>query len=522
MVDVGVDSADRQIELPKEVLIGARFRPCTVDGKLRTTLGRCPATVVGAPVLGYSPDDSGAGQGAKAWEATSNVTVVGPLVSMLYVAAVLGVSAVSVVTALFMLYAWRDPAAADSQGFPGTTDEPRLSFSLIVPARHEEAVLGPTLAGLCALTHPDYEVIVVIGHDDPGTLAVADEWAGRRPDLIRIVIDHNWPKTKPKALNSALPFCRGEVIGVFDAEDDVHPAVLNRVDSYLSQSGADICQAGVQLTNYHDNWWALRNCLEYFFHFASRVHLYSRLGVLPLGGNTLFVRTGLVLAEGGWDPDCLTEDCELGVRLTSHGASTVVAYVAHLATREQTPPTAGALVRQRTRWDQGFLQVYKKRDWLGLRTRRQRLFIRFILAGPLFQAAAAVLVPFSLVTLFWTPLPLALSLVTFLLPASALLLLAVEIAGFRVFCRAIDDRARPADYVRLVLGAPIYQVLLAVAAVHAISRERRGIRNWVKTEHSGARRSEESLNHRDASPAPIIGRSMPPGEPDPRCDSRVG
>jgi len=57
----------------------------------------------------------------------------------------------------------------------------------------------------------------VVQHDDPGTAAVAERWARRHPDVGRIVTDWNWPKNKPKALNTALPHCRGEIVGVFDA-----------------------------------------------------------------------------------------------------------------------------------------------------------------------------------------------------------------------------------------------------------------------------------------------------------------
>jgi cellulose synthase/poly-beta-1,6-N-acetylglucosamine synthase-like glycosyltransferase len=413
------------------------------------------------------------------------LNVVVPLLTALYLLTLLGVTGISVLTVILMLYSWRTPAAHEASGFVLDPQAPEMSFSLIVPARHEEAVLGATLAGLAALSHPDYEVIVVVGHDDPETTAVAREWSLRRPDIFRVVIDQNWPKTKPRALNTALPLCTRAVIGVFDAEDEVHPDLLSFVDTYLSTSGADICQSGIQLMNYSSSWWALRNCLEYFFHFHSRVHIYSNAGVLPLGGNTMFVRTDLVRREGGWDPDCLAEDCELGIRLSSHGAQTVVAYASRLATREETPPTLAALIRQRTRWDQGFLQVLKNRDWVGLPTRSQRLFAKVILATPILQAGTAVLVPASLAAMFWLRLSVLLSLLTFSVLASALTILAVDIVGFREFCRSFHFRPRIIDYVRLVCGAPFYQLVLAVAAVHAIIRQRRGIYNWVKTDHSG-------------------------------------
>jgi cellulose synthase/poly-beta-1,6-N-acetylglucosamine synthase-like glycosyltransferase len=136
-----------------------------------------------------------------------------------------------------------------------------------LPARHEQAVLGDTIHALARLDHPDYEVIVVIGHDDPETEHVARGAAARHRGIVRVVMDHNVPKNKPKALNTALPECRGDTVGVFDAEDDVHPRLLRLVEARFEGSGADVVQAGVQLMNVQTSWWSLRNCLEYYFWF---------------------------------------------------------------------------------------------------------------------------------------------------------------------------------------------------------------------------------------------------------------
>ena len=141
-----------------------------------------------------------------------------------------------------------------------------------------------------------------------------------------MVTDHNEHKNKPRALNTALPYCRGDVVGVFDAEDQVHPQLLEHVDHAFRATGADVVQGGVQLINFHSSWYSLHNCLEYFFWFRSRLHLHASKGFIPLGGNTVFVRTDVLRAANGWDGTCLAEDCDLGVRLSSRGAKVVVAY----------------------------------------------------------------------------------------------------------------------------------------------------------------------------------------------------
>jgi cellulose synthase/poly-beta-1,6-N-acetylglucosamine synthase-like glycosyltransferase len=389
-------------------------------------------------------------------------------------------------TVWWMLHAWRTPLDMERTEFERRPDPPRLSFSLLVPARHEEAVLATTLERLTHLAHPDFEVIAIVGHDDPGTAQVARAAAARSNGRISVVVDSNEPKNKPKALNTALPYCRGDVIGVFDAEDDVDPRLLRVVDSAFRHEDAHVVQGGVQLLDFRSSWFSLRNCLEYFFWFRSRLHLHARHGFIPLGGNTVFVRSELLKTVGGWDEDCLAEDCELGVRLSALGARIAVAYDPHLVTREETPHSMAALVKQRTRWNQGFLQVLRKGVWRELPTGRQRMLARFTLAQPFLQAFAGICVPASIAFALFVKVPLLIALTTFVPAIPTIAMICFEIAGLREFCRAYYVRARARDYATLIIGTPIYQLLLGFAALRAVYRETTGNRGWEKTDHSGA------------------------------------
>jgi cellulose synthase/poly-beta-1,6-N-acetylglucosamine synthase-like glycosyltransferase len=396
---------------------------------------------------------------------------------------------IATVTLWWMLHAWRDPDTLSATGFEREPGPPELSFSLLVPARHEEAVLEATLERLAGLDHPDFEVLPIVGHDDPDTAAVAERVAARYPDKFRVVVDENWPKNKPKALNTALPFCRKEVVAVFDAEDEVEVRLLRSVDRAFRATRAHVVQGGVQLINFRSSWFSLRNCLEYFFWFRSRLHLHERHEFIPLGGNTVFVRTDLLRWVGGWDPNCLAEDCELGVRLSALGAHIRVAYDPYLVTREETPPTLWALLKQRTRWNQGFLQVLRKGEWKRLPGRPRRMLARYTLAQPFLQAFAGVAIPFAIVTAVLVDVPVGIALLSFLPGVPTVAMVMFELVALREFCRVYYVRSRFSDYLRLLLGTAPYQVVLAIAAVRAVVRELRGERGWEKTSHSGAHRS---------------------------------
>ncbi|GAB2988327.1 glycosyltransferase [Nocardioides montaniterrae] len=420
------------------------------------------------------------------------------LLSIALVVVSLGLTVVASTTLWWMLHAWWGADVLEATGFPSRRRLTDRSFSLLVPARHEEAVLGHTLDRLAELDHPAFEVLAIVGDDDPGTEAVARAAADRHPGIVRVVVDGHVPKSKPKAMNTALPLCRGDVVGVFDAEDDVHPALLRRIDGAFAESGADVVQGGVQLMNLQSSWWALRNCLEYYFWFRSRLHFHAAQRFIPLGGNTVFVRTELLRAAGGWDGECLAEDCELGVRLSTDGAAVAVSYDPALVTREETPSSVPALVKQRTRWNQGFLQVYRKGEWRRLPSWRQRALARYTLAMPFLQAMTGLLVPVSLVLMLTVHVPLPVAMVALLPIVPTVVTFAVETAAVGDFARCYGLPVRLRDYVRVVLGAVPYQLLLAFAAMRAVVREVVGSRGWEKTEHAGL--------HLDAArtPAPVV------------------
>lgn len=404
-------------------------------------------------------------------------------------------TAIAVTTLWWMLHAWRSAEDLRATQFSSTPRPARHRFTLLVPGRHEEEVMGQTLDRLAQQDHPDFEIIAIVGHDDPGTELVVREAAARHPHLIRVVVDDSVPKNKPKALNRALAVATGDIIGVFDAEDEVHPGLLTVVDSKFQETGADVVQGGVQLMNFETSWWSLRNVLEYYFWFRSRLHFHARSKFIPLGGNTVFATRERLEWSQGWDDQCLAEDCELGVRLSSDGAKVVVAYNPEYVTREETPPTLMSLYKQRTRWNQGFLQVLGKGEWRKLPTVRQRLYARYLLNMPFIQAATGLLIPISILFILLVKVPTAVALITFLPLIPTVVTLVVEAAGLAEFGRVYDKKVRVRDYVRLVLGLVPYQIFLAAAAIRSVVRQLRGDGSWEKTEHTGA--------HRDATPAPL-------------------
>jgi len=437
----------------------------------------------------------------------------------------LTLTGVATATLWWQTHAWRTPGSFEGTGFSGARsrrvlvasrreerrlsdrrrardfagrrrrrDDPALSFSLIVPCREEtRQVMTATVLRLLAQEHHEFEIVLSVGDDDvaptsdgQSTVEIAHDLAARWPGRVRVSVNRDPVKNKPRQLNTSLLDCTKDVVGVIDAESLTSPGLLRHVDATFRETGGDVVQGSVQLMNYRDSWFSLRNCLEYRIWFRSRLHGHALAGFIPLGGNTVFVRRALLLEVGGWDGDCLAEDCELGVRLSCLGKKVVVAYDPELTTQEETPERIGQLVKQRTRWALGFMQVLAKGDWKQLPTRSQRLHAWWTLVQQHAVAFAGLVMPVALVTALLVSVPPLVVLITFLPLVPTLTMAMFELLILREWGRDMHLQVRRRDYVRLLVSLPFYQLLLGVAVLRALYKYVTKDFAWEKTAHAGA------------------------------------
>jgi cellulose synthase/poly-beta-1,6-N-acetylglucosamine synthase-like glycosyltransferase len=403
-------------------------------------------------------------------------------------------------TLYLALYAWNRPSA-DSQA-PDTFIAPRLSFTVMLPARHEEEVIQTTIDRVAHANYPArlLQIMVVCSADDVGTIGEAQEkiaeLRGQGLTNVSVVTFDDLPINKPHGLNKALPQATNHVVTIFDAEDDIHPDIFNVVNTVMVTEKVKVVQAGVQLMDYDSQWYSSLNVLEYFFWFKSRLHYHAHAGAIPLGGNTVFFSRALLVSVGGWDEENLTEDADIGLRLSSMGERVRVVYDDRYVTKEETPPTLQQFIKQRTRWDQGFMQTLKKGTWKLLPTRKQRLLAAYTLIFPYTQAVLGAYFTFSLATmLLGRKTPILVALTSYLPVVMLTANLGMSIVGLYEFTSAHGLKATPKAALRLVLAYLPYQLVLAYAAWRAASRYLRGVSNWEKTRHTGA--------HRGGSPVAI-------------------
>ena len=228
-------------------------------------------------------------------------------------------------------------------------------ISVMVPLFRESDVAGKLVARLARLTYPREltDVLLVVEETDRVTRAALD--GVKLPFWIRVVTVPDGPiRTKPRALNYALNFCRGDIIGVWDAEDRPEPDQLHRVARHLHFAPPQVAcvQGALDFYNPRTNWLARCFTLEYSAWFRGVLPGLARMGlVVPLGGTTFFIRRAALAEAGGWDAWNVTEDADLGVRLARLGYRTeIVATTTHEEANCRPLPW----VKQRSRWLKGF------------------------------------------------------------------------------------------------------------------------------------------------------------------------
>jgi cellulose synthase/poly-beta-1,6-N-acetylglucosamine synthase-like glycosyltransferase len=231
--------------------------------------------------------------------------------------------------------------------------------SIMVPLFREHDISGRLVRRLSRLSYPRelLDIVLVVEEEDSLTRAVLART--RLPRWIRVVVVPDGPiRTKPRALNFALDFCRGSIIGVYDAEDAPDPDQIHAVVRRFHERGPEVaCLQGIlDYYNPRTNWLARCFTAEYAAWFRAMLPGVARLGLLiPLGCTTLFFRRAAIEELGGWDAHNVTEDADLGVRLARHGyRAELIATVTHEEANCRTLPW----VRQRSRWLKGYAMTW--------------------------------------------------------------------------------------------------------------------------------------------------------------------
>jgi len=385
-------------------------------------------------------------------------------------------------------------------------------YTVICALYREARVVDGLVAAIRALDYPieKLDVKLVLEADDQETRqALARLDLG--PPFEIITAPPVGPRTKPKALNVALPLARGSFTVVYDAEDVPEPDQLRRaLDVFAAADARLACvQASLTIDNTADSWLARIFTAAYAGQFDAFLPGLAALHLpLPLGGSSNHFRTTSLRRVGGWDPYNVTEDADLGIRLARFGyRSTSLSS----ATYEEAPARFLPWLRQRTRWYKGWIQT-----WLVHMRRPRRLIRELTPAGAIaFQLFLACNVLAALVhPLFMLGLCYALIAAPPLQAIAAMhaaSVFAATLLGGYASTIALDviglKRRRLLAQGWVLALTPLYWFLLSLAAWRALFQLVYAPQRWEKTEHGLAKNSRlsraRSQSGRNPRPSPI-------------------
>jgi cellulose synthase/poly-beta-1,6-N-acetylglucosamine synthase-like glycosyltransferase len=385
------------------------------------------------------------------------------------------------------LLALLTPPASDAPPAPTGLPWSELPlYSVLVPLRDEANMVEQLCAAMARINYPaeKLDIIFVVEGRSPATVAAVRRHLSDARFSVLVVPDM-LPRTKPKALDYALPLCRGEFLVVFDAEDRPEPDQLLRVVGQFRREPDLACiQARLVIDNGGDGLLPTLFAGEYAGLFAVLLPALARWGlVMPLGGTSNHFRTSTLRELGGWDAFNVTEDADLGVRLARRGlrCATTTAQTLEAAPTHLTP-----WIGQRTRWMKGWMQTYvvhsrrpgRLVDELGWRgTVMFQIILLGMMLSPVLHISFFLLLPVLAATgqFAWaqsSPWPIACMLVLVVGHAVAITSHIVGLArtgqGALVWWQAL---------------LPLYWLLIGAATILALREFALRPFHWFKTPH---------------------------------------
>lgn len=366
------------------------------------------------------------------------------------------------------------------------------AYTILCPLYREAQVVPQFVQAMKALDYPadKLQILFLTEEDDAETRAAIR--ALHLPTHFSIVtVPDGSPRTKPRACNYGLTLATGQYVVIYDAEDVPDPLQLKKAVLTFANHDARLACVQAKLNFYNPNqniftrWFTAEYSL--WFDLILPGLQLGRLAI-PLGGTSNHFPTQTLRALGGWDAFNVTEDCDLGLRLSWFRMTTVVL---NSTTYEEANPRLKNWIRQRSRWIKGYMQTYlvHMREPLHyLRAGRLREFVSLqvviggktavLLINPIMWLLLLVSVLFgSHMTQFYTvlfPRPV-------LMVSTLCLLLGNFFYGYTYLLGCM--RRQHFHLVKWMLVIPLYWAMASAAAYMALYQLFTKPHYWEKTEH---------------------------------------
>ncbi len=362
-------------------------------------------------------------------------------------------------------------------------------YTILLPVYKEDKIIRKLIWNLRGLDYPKdkLDVKLLIEEDDDKTLE-----AVRALDFPAnfevIVVPFHMPKTKPKACNYGLFFCKGKYLTIYDAEDIPDSDQLKKVICLFNKLPENfvVLQGELNYFNKNENLLTRMFTLEYSYWFDYMLTGLESLDIpIPLGGTSNHFKLDRLVELGAWDPFNVTEDADLGVRVFDKGYKVGVV---NSTTLEEANNEPFNWIRQRSRWIKGYMQTYlvhmrnpraliKKIGWKGFLG-----FNFFIGATPATFLIYPILVLVFIFYVVFDPLVMKRIFPDWINYISTFNLIAGNVMMIYVNMMAVFKR-RYYELILFALFNPIYWLMHSFAAYKGLWQLITKPFYWEKTNH---------------------------------------
>jgi cellulose synthase/poly-beta-1,6-N-acetylglucosamine synthase-like glycosyltransferase len=232
--------------------------------------------------------------------------------------------------------------------------------SVLIPMYNEEKVARHILDRLISADYPEdmLEIIPINDHSTDGTREILDEYAARYHH-IKPLHRSSESRGKPAGLNDGMRLAKGEIIVVFDADYLPTKGMIRDIAVSFKDPEVGAVMGRVVPVNTERNMLTRVLDLERAGGYQVDQQARYNLHLLPQYGGTVggFKRK-VAMDLGGFDPNLLTEDTELTIKLFINGWKII--YANRVECYEESPEDWKVRARQIKRWARGHTQVLLK------------------------------------------------------------------------------------------------------------------------------------------------------------------
>ena len=276
---------------------------------------------------------------------------------------------VVLINAVFMVFFLRHVAFAaaaarwaqrDLFETPDLAVEYSPNVTVLVACHNEEAVVASLVRGLVALhySRSRLEVILVDDGSSDRTGELLDQHTAGLRHFTVIHRPAGEGGGKSGALNTALEQARGEIIVIFDADHIPRRNVIGRLVRHFNDPRVGAVQGRCIVRNSVHSTLARSIAIDYFSGYLVNEYGRQALFAMPAyGGANCAIRAESLRRLGGWNPNSVTEDTDITMRLALAGER--VRYDISAVDTEEGATTLDRFVKQRYRWARGHQQVWR-------------------------------------------------------------------------------------------------------------------------------------------------------------------